>query len=164
MDKLPLCTCTTITVFPPFPPRIRTQSLISQVCTISQVFIHFQAHLLPLDAANIIRCIAFDLEKSLLPSSTTPSFNAFGGKNEIQGPSSVVVGLIGTVIAGVFVRAIACLCFGCMVPVISLNIALAVSGRRHGRTFSNFDRVHHWLLLQRFQVQVRHFVTFFFYF
>jgi hypothetical protein len=119
---------------------------------------------LPLDAANIIRCIAFNLEKSLLPSSTTPSFNAFGGKNEIQGPSSVVVGLIGTVIASVFVRAIACLCFGCIVPVISLNIALAVSGRRHGRTFSNFDRVHQWLLLQRFQVQVRHFVTFFFYF
>jgi hypothetical protein len=118
---------------------------------------------LPRDAANIIRCIASNLKKSLLPSSTTPSSNGLGAKNEIQGPSSVVVGLIGTAIAGVFICAIACSCFGYIVPLISQSIALAVSGRRNGRTFSNFDRVHQWLLLQRFEVQVRHFDNFFSY-
>lgn len=98
---------------PPFPsshphPQFDISGLY---CAISQVFINFQAHLLAIYTANIIRCIAFNLEKSLLPSSSTPSFNVFGGKNGIQGPSNVVVGLIGTVIAGAFVQAIACLCF-----------------------------------------------------
>ena len=85
---------------PPFPSSYpHPEFHVSGLCFVSFILSHIVIVLSPpFFAANIIRCIAIELENPGMIASSIPisaSISSLGLKLGMQGPASIVVGLIG---------------------------------------------------------------------